>query len=98
MAVTRENARDVAKDTGYTVPIGEIIDQLSICNIKMWHTDEGISKAEAGGDYAQAGKLAVMARQLNAKRADLREEINMRLDGRGAGTNKIEYCKEVSSR
>ena len=98
MAVTRENARDAAKDTGYTVPIGEIIDQLSICNIKMWHTDEGISKAEASGDYAQAGKLAVMARQLNAKRADLREEINIRLDGRGAGTNKIEYCKEVSSR
>jgi hypothetical protein len=64
----------------------------------MWHTDEGISKVEKEGDFEQAGKMAVMARQLNAKRADLREEINMRLDGRGAGTNKIEYCKGVSSR
>lgn len=98
MTVSRENQRDIAKDEGYRVPIGELIDQLSICNIKMWHTDEGISKAEKNGDFADAGRLAVMARQLNAKRADLREEINIRLDGRGAGTNKIEYCKNVESR
>jgi len=98
MSVSRENQRDVAKDEGYKVPIGELIDQLSICNIKMWHTDEGISKSEREGDYDQAGRMAVMARQLNAKRADLREEINIRLEGRGAGTNKIEYCKGVESR
>ena len=98
MVVSRENTRDAAKDSGYVVPIGELIDQLSICNIKMWHTDEGISRAEKDGDYENAGKLAVMARQLNAKRADLREEINIRLEGKGAGTNKIEYCKGVSSR
>jgi len=96
MSVGRENTKDRSDE--FRVPIGEVIDQLSICNTKMWHVDEGISKAEKKGDFEEAGKLAVMARQLNSRRADYREEINRRLDGEGAGTNKIEYCKDVEGR
>ncbi len=77
---------------GYTVSIGELIDRISIVNVKMWHMDAGISEANKKGDNETAGKLAGIARALNCERADLREEINMRLEGKSRGTNKIEYA------
>ena len=74
--------------TGFTVSIGELIDRLSIVNIKMWHMDEAISKTD---DKIKKGEYADIARNLNKERTDLREEINIRLEGRSRGTNKIEY-------
>lgn len=73
---------------GFTVSIGELIDRLSITNIKMWHMDEAIAKTD---DPVKKGEYADIARNLNRERTDLREEINMRLEGRSRGTNKIEY-------
>ena len=76
------------KMDGYKVSIGELIDKLSIVNIKMWHMDEAMSKAT---DKAKAGEYALIARDLNRERSDLREEINIRLEGQSRGSNKIEY-------
>ena len=80
------------QEEGYKISTGELIDRLSIVNVKMWHMDEGIAKAIKAGDKLKAGELAGFVRELNADRADLREEINRRVDGVGKGTNKIEYA------
>ena len=72
--------------------MGELIDQLSIINIKMWHVDADLATALKNGDNAQAGTMAGMARSLNAKRADVREEINRQFHGWETGLNKIEYA------
>jgi hypothetical protein len=81
----------MSKKEGFSVSIGELIDRLSIVNIKMWHMDVGISECKEKGDMVGAGKFAILARDLNRERADLREEINMRLEGQSRGSNKIEY-------
>jgi hypothetical protein len=73
---------------GYKVSIGELIDKISIVNIKMWHMDEALSKTD---DKVKKGEYADIARQLNRERTDLREEINLRLEGKSRGSNKIEY-------
>ena len=81
---------------GYTVSMGELIDRISITNIKMWHLDKRISKLNKSGkqeDKIEAGELAGLTRDSNRERADLREEINLRLEGRSRGSNKIEYTK-----
>ena len=78
--------------SGYTISIGELIDRISIVNVKMWHLDAGIAEANKKGDNNTAGVLAGLARDQNRERSDLREEINMRLEGKSRGTNKIEYA------
>ncbi len=80
----------------YTISLGELIDRLAITNIKMWHLDERISKLNKSGkkeDKIEAGELAGLTRDSNRERADLREELNLRLEGRSRGSNKIEYTK-----
>lgn len=71
---------------------GELIDRLTIINCKMWHMDEGISKAEKENDMVKAGEFAILARALNRERADVREEINRVLGFEETGSNKIEYA------
>ena len=81
---------------GYTVSMGELIDRIAITNIKMWHLDKRISilnKSRKKKDKIEAGELAALTRDANRERADLREEINLRLEGRSRGSNKIEYTK-----
>ncbi len=83
--------------------IGELIDQLSIINVKMWHVDEKMSKklklAKTEKDpqrklelKAAAGSLAEQARNLNAKRTTVREAINQMYHGWNTGSDKIEYA------
>jgi len=76
----------------YRIATGELIDRLCIVNLKMWHADEKMAKAKEAGDKDMVADCAIIARELNADRSDLREEINRRLDGIGKGTNKIEYA------
>lgn len=75
-----------------TLPLGELVDRLSIINVKMWHVDSGIAKAEQACDMARAGELAVMARGLNKERAKVREEINELFHGESTGSEKLEYA------
>lgn len=80
------------KKSGLKITLGELVDRLSIINVKMWHVDQGISEAEKAGDMDKAGKFACMARNLNRERGDVREEINMLFHGYETGSNKIEYA------
>ena len=78
----------------YKISIGELIDRLSIMNIKIWHLDTELSilnKSKKKKDKIRAGELAALTRDANRERTDLREEINLKLEGRSRGTNKIEY-------
>lgn len=77
------------------LPLGELVDRLSIINVKMWHVDEGIAKAERKNDFQKAGELAVMARGLNKERAKVREEINKLFHGESTGSEKIEYAEGI---
>lgn len=90
--VKKEKKKEIEKKAGYTISIGELIDRISIVNIKMWHLDAKVAEENKKDNHEIAGKLAGMSRELNKERADLREEINMRLEGRSRGTNKIEYA------
>jgi len=78
------------KKKGVTISIGELIDRLSIVNLKVWHVEEKIAKTIDKNEKADLGDLI---RCLNRERADLREEINQILEGKKRGTNKIEYVK-----
>lgn len=79
------------KKAGYNISIGELIDKLSIVNVKMWHVDSALTEAREKMDKEKAGELAWLARDLNRERTDLREEINILLEGHSRGSNKIEY-------
>jgi len=76
------------KSRGFTVSIGELIDRLSIANVKVWKAEESMSKVKNSKDIAQ---FALMIRAMNRERSELREEINSRLEGRTRGTTKISY-------
>jgi len=76
------------KQKGYSISVGELIDRLAITNIKMWHLDEALAKTD---DKVKKGEYADMVRNLNKERTDLKEEINIRLEGASRGSNKIEY-------
>ena len=80
----------------YKISIGELIDRLSIMNIKIWHLDTELSilnKSKKKKDKIKAGELAALTRDANRERTDLREGINAIIEGRTRGTNKIEYTK-----
>ena len=76
------------KCKGFTISIGEIIDRLSIANVKVWKAEEAMSKTK---DSKEIAKYAIMVRTMNRERSELREEINSRLEGRTRGTTKINY-------
>ena len=71
--------------------IADVIDKLSKGNIATWHFDQKAAELALSGSFYEAGIFACKARKLNHKRADLREELNLRLEGRTRGTQKIEY-------
>ena len=88
----------------YEIPVGELIDRLSIINNKIWHCDEKQhelgAKAKLEDDlkesehlYALSGRMAQQARELNNERSAVREEINYRLEGYKRGSDKINYPK-----
>lgn len=72
----------------FTISIGELIDRLSIANVKVWKAEEAMSKVKNDKEIA---KYALMIRAVNRERSELREEINSRLEGRTRGTNKLGY-------
>ena len=80
------------KNTMYDTSVGELIDKLSIINVKMWHVDSAIQEARRKKDKVKAGELAFMARDLNRDRTLVREAINYKLEGYTRGSHKIEYA------
>lgn len=76
------------KRTGFTISIGELIDRLSIANVKVWKAEEAMSKTINKHEIAD---YALMIRAMNRERSELREEINSRLEGRTRGTTKLGY-------
>ena len=76
----------------FVISIGELIDRLSIVNIKQWHFDEAIAKAKEKKDFDKAGRLAMITKDLNKERADLREEINLRLEGKTTSGAESEHA------
>lgn len=79
------------KNARYRLSIGELIDRISISNIKIWHLEQAISEAKKIGDKDAIAKMSIQVRELNRDRSDLREEINAVMNDKKLGTNKIEY-------
>jgi hypothetical protein len=73
----------------FTISTGELIDRLSICNVKVWKAEEAINSAK---DEKTVAKYAIMVRSVNRERAELREAINERIDKRSRGTTKLNYA------
>jgi len=59
--------------------IGELIDELSIVNIKLFFTIEEKHQAHVDGKGKLMGELAVKEDQLNGRRSALRNAINEEL-------------------
>lgn len=76
---------------GLKLSIGELIDRMSILNVKIWHAEEAFSRAKIANDNENMAKIAIMTRALNRERSDIREEINVIIEGRNTGSNKINY-------
>ncbi len=77
----------------FKISIGELIDRISILNVKIWHSEEAFSNAKNKKDIKQMANIAILTRTLNSERACLREEINICLEGIGRGSTKINYMK-----
>lgn len=62
-------------------PLGELVDGLSISNLKIWHMEEGLRRAEVGGEDADvpddvAGRLAKAIRDENRRRTAFVNALN----------------------
>ncbi|MDO9465248.1 MAG: hypothetical protein Q7J67_08135 [bacterium] len=53
--------------------IGQLIDELSICNIKIWHLQDIVSKEENEAKIAKAAKQIITE---NTLRCNLTKEID----------------------
>ena len=81
---------------GYTISIGELIDVLTISNIKIWHLEERISKLTKSNktkDKIELGELVKLIRAANRERVAMKEEFNLRLEGRTRALNKVEHTR-----
>jgi hypothetical protein len=79
------------KSEGYQLSIGELIDRVTIANIKIWHLEQAISDAKKTGDKNAIADMALHIRDLNADRSRLRTEINRIMKDPNQIGNKIEY-------
>ena len=77
----------------FKLSVGELIDRISIINIKIWHAEEALSAAHVKKEIAKVAELAVLTRTLNKERSILREEINMSLKGVNQGSRKLNYAE-----
>lgn len=59
--------------------IGELIDELSVVNIKIYHL---VDVVEGGGKDSDVARAAVKITQLNRRRSELKNAINKVLGGR----------------
>lgn len=61
--------------------IGELVDKLSIENIKCYHANESIlaERRKDSPDHARISELEFKARKSGEQRVRLRDEINRRL-------------------
>lgn len=83
------------KNSCFTISIGELIDRLSIANIKVWKAEEAINEAKKIRHVKERKEkiyyYSMMIRDVNTERANLREEINLFLEGKTRGTKKLNY-------
>ena len=59
---------------------GELLDRLSIVNIKIWHLEEKLGEADKNKKFKLAGKIAISIRKNNNIRVALKNEITKRID------------------
>lgn len=81
---------------GYQMSIGELFDHLAIANIKIWHLEERISKLSKSNknkDKIEMGELVKLIREANLERVAMKEELNLRLEGKTRALNKVEHTK-----
>ena len=81
------------KNGKFTISIGELIDRISIINVKIWHAEEKFTRAKEENDKENMANIAVLTRELNRERASLREEINHCIEGKGRGSTKLNYLE-----
>ena len=80
-----DKTKQIALETLYQLPAGELIDKFVVCHARIWHLEEKITSDVSDEVVAQASR---QLRLVNAERAKLREEINRRFDGYEVGTQK----------
>lgn len=84
------------KKKGYKISIGELFDHLTISNIKIWHLEERISKLSSSKkdkDKIEMGELTRLIRAANKERVAMKEELNLRIEGKTRALNKVEHTK-----
>jgi hypothetical protein len=86
-----EKAKELAGETVYQMPLGEVLDKFLVCHIRMWNLEEEITSNKNDKEVAEASRRL---RVVNAERARLREEINRRFSGYELGTQKS-YMKRI---
>lgn len=70
--------------------MGDLIDRLSITNLKIWHLEEQIRAGkEKELTIEDIGKRALKIRDLNKERIELKNAINE--DGNGFKEIKVEH-------
>jgi hypothetical protein len=78
---TRENEVNTPEVYDYLCSIGELIDRLSIENLKCAHANHEIlsERRKSDPDHARISELEFKARKAGEQRVRLRDEINQRL-------------------
>jgi len=84
-AFVNDKASELARQTIYQLPAGELLDKFMVCHVRMWNLEEEITSNKNDKEVAQASRRL---REVNSERASLREEVNRRFSGYGVGTEK----------
>lgn len=73
--------------------VGEMIDRLSITNLKIWHLEEAIRQGREGElGLEEVGRRALEIRSLNAERVALVNGINVVLDPGAFPDRKVNHA------
>jgi hypothetical protein len=88
--------QQIAFQTVYQMPAGELIDKFIVCHVRMWNLEEEITSGENVSDDTKVAMASRRLRVVNAERARLREELNRRLSGYELGTEKS-YMQRIDT-
>ena len=58
------------------ISLGDLVDRLSIVNLKIWHLESDVRQRKLDSDIKEVGRRAIAIRDQNAERIALKNAIN----------------------
>jgi hypothetical protein len=73
------------------IGVGDCVDKISICNLKVWHLEEACNKTE---DMAERGRFLTELRANNRERVAWIHALN-KMTGTGFWNDKVNHLSKI---